>query len=616
MKQFRNSPTGIAKDILAGIIVALVSIPIAMGYAQIAGLPMVYGLYGSILPVLLFGLLTTTDNFVFGVDAAPCALVGGILAEMGIAGGSAEALQVVPLITFFAACWLLLFRVVKAGKVVRYISTPVMGGFVSGICCTIILMQLPKLWGGAPGVGEVPALIVHIVSELPAFNAVSLLLGAGTLVLLRFCKKKLPKFPAAVAAMVIGALLSRYCSISSFGVTLLPTVQAGLPRFQLLDFRTAHLTAIIFNALSIALVVTAETLLGSRGFAVKDGIRMDNNREILAYSVCSFAAASIGCCPVNGSVSRTGIARRFGARSQWMSVTACIAMAVILLYGADYIQYLPVPVLAAIVIDALINACEFELAARLRRVSRSDFRIFAAAFCGVLLFGTVYGVVIGVVLSFIAVTVRSVDPPRGFLGVVPGEEGFYSLSRNHDAEALPDTILYRFSGNLFFANIDLFQDDIENALAAAPSSKQVIVNAGGIGMIDITAADRLVLLYRSLQKRGIRFYITEHAGDLNDQLRRYGAEELLQNGVLQMTVELALEDAGITRPYGTAAKEPAARTAAGEEETGPTPQAPEQAAEKPADSAGGSAQKKWMFGDTGSDTEENGLEEKGGNKNG
>jgi MFS superfamily sulfate permease-like transporter len=286
-------------------------------------------------------------------------------------------------------------------------------------------------------------------------------------------------------------------------------------------------------------------------------------------------------------------------------------MAAILLYGADYIQYLPVPVLAAIVIDALINACEFELAARLRRVSRADFRIFVAAFCGVLLFGTVYGVVIGVVLSFIAVTVRSVDPPRGFLGVVPGEKGFYSLSRNHDAESLPDTILYRFSGNLFFANIDLFQDDIENALAAAPSSKQVIVNAGGIGMIDITAADRLVLLYRSLQKRGIRFYITEHAGDLNDQLRLYGAEELLQNGVLQMTVELALEDAGITMPYTAAAKEPAARTSAGGEKTGPTAQAPEQAAEEPADSAGGSAQQKWMFGDEDNRTEE-GEDEKNG----
>ena len=140
-------------DIISGIVVALISIPISMGYAQVAGLPVVYGLYGSLFPVLIFGLLSTSPQFVFGVDAAPAALAGGTLAALGVASGSDEALRVVPVITFMVAVWLLILSLIKAGKLVNYISKPVLGGFISGIAGTIILMQVSKLFGGASGTG-------------------------------------------------------------------------------------------------------------------------------------------------------------------------------------------------------------------------------------------------------------------------------------------------------------------------------------------------------------------------------------------------------------------------------------------------------------------------------
>ena len=142
-------------DIISGIVVALISIPISMGYAQVAGLPVVYGLYGSLFPVLIFGLLSTSPQFVFGVDAAPAALAGGTLAALGVASGSDEALRVVPVITFMVAVWLLILSLIKAGKLVNYISKPVLGGFISGIAGTIILMQVSKLFGGASGTGEI-----------------------------------------------------------------------------------------------------------------------------------------------------------------------------------------------------------------------------------------------------------------------------------------------------------------------------------------------------------------------------------------------------------------------------------------------------------------------------
>ena len=154
------------KDICAGIIIMAVSIPISMGYAQIAGLPAVYGLYGSVFPILLFALFSTSPQFIFGVDAAPAALIGGALIDLHIESGSEAALKVVPVLTLFVAVWLLAFYLMKAGKLVNYISAPVMGGFITGICTTIILMQVPKLFGGTAGTGELLELAGHIGNTL------------------------------------------------------------------------------------------------------------------------------------------------------------------------------------------------------------------------------------------------------------------------------------------------------------------------------------------------------------------------------------------------------------------------------------------------------------------
>lgn len=539
------------KDMFGGIIVALVSIPISMGYAQIAGLPMQYGLYGSVVPIFLFGSMTTTRDFVFGVDAAPAALTGAVIASMGAAAESEAALALVPTIAFFVACWLTIFYLIKAGRAVQYISEPVMGGFVSGICCTIILMQIPKLFGGTAGSGEGIELIRHIVEQTGSFNAPSLLLGAATIIIIMLFKKIMPKLPMSVVMMLMGALLTVFFGIDRYGIKLLPEVQSGFPGFHMLPAipDMSEFADMAFSSLSIAVVIMAESLLASKANALKDDYRLNNNREILSYAVSNFAAALTGCCPVNGSVSRTGIVRQFGAKSQWLSVFASLTMLAVLYFGTGIICYLPVPVLTAIVITALMNACEFDIAVRLWKTSRNEFYIFAAAFFGVLLFGTVYGVIIGVVLSFVAVIIRAVVPPRSFMGVIKGKNGFYTLGRNSQAKPIKNTIIYRFGGNLFFGNIDTFQGDIENAVTE--STKYIIVNAGAVGNIDITASDRLMLMYRKFRDKGIKFYITEHVGEVNDQLRKYGETELMKRGAVRMTMALALRDAGLRLPYPT-----------------------------------------------------------------
>ena len=535
-------------DLVSGLVVAAVSIPISMGYAQIAGLPAAYGLYGSVFPILLFALLTGSPGFIFGVDAAPAAIVGAALAQAGIVLGSAQAARIVPAVSLFAAVWLLLFSLLGGGKLIRFVSAPVMGGFISGICVTIILMQIPKLLGGSAASGELFDLLPAVAAACGSVNLPSLLLGGASLAILLVSKRLWPKLPTSVLLMALGALLELWLHLDRYGVKLLAAVEPGLPRFSLPGFGADEAKLAIRVSLPVAVVVMAETLLGENSLALKTGTKVDGDRELLAFSAGNLAAAVTGCCPVNGSLSRSSLAGQYGMKTQLASVVASAAMALLLLFGTGFIAYLPVPVLTAIVISALLGVTEFGLAARLRKTERAEYWIFLGAFAGVLLFGTIYGVVIGVFLSFLNVVLRAADPPRGFLGVAPGREGFCSLGRNRAARPIPGAAVYRFSGGLFFANIDLFQRDVEKA-AAVPGTKAVVVDAGGIAGLDITAAERLLLIYDELAARGVRFFITEHIGALNDRMRALGAGRLVDEGVVKRTLPDALAELGIVPPY-------------------------------------------------------------------
>ena len=222
-------------------------------------------------------------------------------------------------------------------------------------------------------------------------------------------------------------------------------------------------------------------------------------------------------------------------------------MIVLLLCGTGFIQYLPVPVLTAIVISALLGATEFDLMARLWKVSRTECMIFAGAFFGVLLLGTINGVLIGILLSFAEVIIRTAKPSTCFLGIQPGHKHFRDLKESSQIHALSGVLVYRFSSNLFFANVQVLKNDIEDHIK--PDTKAVILDAGGIGRLDITAADCLKRLHQSLKEKGIRFYMTEHISDVNEQLRNFGLGYLIEEGCVRRTIHIALKDMGINRPY-------------------------------------------------------------------
>lgn len=534
------------KDIFSGIIMAAVSIPISMGYAQIAGLPAVYGLYGSVFPILFFALFSTSKQFIFGVDAAPAAIVGAALVSLGIESGSKEAMQYVPVIALLTGLWLLLFYFLKAGRIVDFISTPVMGGFISGIALTIILMQIPKILGGKAGSGELPELAHHIFETCKEINWLSVVLGVGALVILRLAGKLIPKFPMAIVIMAVGVVATLLFRVDEQGVILLDAVESGLPSFHYFKFAGIDWQQAAGRSLMIAAVIMSETLLSENNFALKNGYKIDENKEILACAMGNLAAACVGCCPVNGSISRTSMNEQYEGKTQAVSITAGAVMAVVLVCATGFIGYLPVPVLTAIVISALMNVVELHLAVRLFKVSRNEFYIFVAACVSVLFLGTIYGVIVGLLLSFVAVVLRATNPPRSFLGMIPGKETYYDLKRNRNAYPIQHTIIYRFSENLFFANIKIFQSDIENSIKK--DTKVVIIDATAINSIDITAADRLEMMAKNLEKQGIRFYITEHSENVNQQMRSLGIGHLIEEGKVRRTILAALHDAGIPSP--------------------------------------------------------------------
>ena len=537
----------LGKDILAGLIIMAVSIPISMGYAQIAGLPAVYGLYGSVLPILFFAVFSTSPQFIFGVDAAPAALVGSALLSMGIESGSEEAMRAVPVLTLFVALWLFAFSYMKAGKLVNYISAPVMGGFITGICTTIILMQIPKLFGGSAGVGEFFELAVHIGESLEKLNLPSFLLGLFALFILLLSKKLIPKFPMAVLLMAAGACMTKFLPLKKWGVVTLSAVEPGLMPFALPDISVIPVREAVTISLSVAIVIMAETLLAENSFAQKNGYRINDNQEIFAFAMGNLIAALTGCCPINGSVSRTAMGEQYQARTQLTGIVAGISMLVLLLGGTGFIGYLPVPILTAIVISALLGATEFDLAIRLWKISRTECMIFVGAFIGVLFLGTINGVLIGILLSFAEVIIRTAKPARCFLGIQPGHRHFRDLKESSQIHAVLGVLIYRFSSNLFFANIQVLRQDIEDHVTQ--ETKAVILDASGIGSIDITAADGLDILCKSLQKQNIRFYITEHIAGLNEQLRKLGLGYLIEEGHVRRTIHIALKDMGIGRPY-------------------------------------------------------------------
>ena len=549
MRQFHvNSRKDLFRDLWAGFVIALLSIPLSMGYAQVAGLPLKYGLYGSFLPILIFSLFTSSPRLVFGVDAAPAAIVATLLPHLGVTPGSAEAVVMMAVITLMVSFWLFLFYLPRGGRFAKFVSEPVLGGCVTGIASIVILTQCPRLFGGASTSGRAPVLIAHLINQLKNFNLLSFLLGVSTILFILIGRRYL-KTSLAVIAMIFWILISAVFDLKSYGVEMTDFIAPGLPDMMILshaDFTAIshHAEEIIIDTLAVALVIAAETLVSTGEIGREHGDEIDNQRELLAYAGGNFFAALCGSPPEIGSLSRTKLAEKLGVSSQWAGVSASITMGLFLLFATPVLNYLPAPVLTGMVIASLITILEIPVAAHLWKIDRPSFLIFLAAFLAEML-GLAEGVLVGVVLSFAAFTMRASSQPGYFLGCMEGHDGFFDLSQTPHARPIEQTVLYQFNGPLFFATIEDFEREIFHALK--PDTGLIIVT--GVASVDLFAAERLLKLYRELRQRGILFFMAGHAAAVNEHLMSYGAAELIYNGAVRQRLTQALIAGGFTPPY-------------------------------------------------------------------
>ncbi|MBR1496618.1 MAG: SulP family inorganic anion transporter [Oscillospiraceae bacterium] len=554
MEQFRvRTRRELVQDLLTGCVIGLLSIPLSMGYAQVAGLPARCGLYGSLFTVLAFGLASGSPRYVFCVDAAPAALAGMLLPTLGIAAGSAEAASFLPVFTLMTACWLFLFWLLRGGNYAKFISEPVLGGCVTGIACIVMLGILPRLFGGEAATGRAPALLGHLFGELGRFHLLSFVLGSATVVLVLALRDR-TRMSVSVVIMAAAIPAGMVLDWEGLGVRVVEPFPGGLPRPSGFDFSwlARHTEAIVVDSLAVALVIAAETLVSCRALAREYGEETDGQREMLAYAGANLVAALFGSSPAIGSISRTRLANLRGVRSQWMSVSACLTLALFLLIGTPLLRCLPVPVMTGIVVASLISIMEFGMAGRLWVLERSEFFIFAGAFAAELI-GLAEGVLAGLVLSFVSFTMRSSRQPRYFLGVLRGEEGFHDLAQHPGARPIARTVLYQFNGALFFANAEDMEHDILDALR----EDTALVVVMGISSVDMFAAERLLDLYRLLKRRGIRLYLCGHVGVVREQLISYGAKEMIREGAVRRRLTQALAAGGIVPPYELGTREKA-----------------------------------------------------------
>ncbi len=539
------SPAKAKNDVFAGVIVAALTIPMAMGYAQVAGLPPVYGLYGSILPVLGYALFASSPEMIFGMNAATSAITSSIFITLGIELGSKEAITVAPQLALFTSLFLFLFAILRLGRFAGYISTPVMSGFLSGTALSILIGQALQIMGlksaGTDFLGNMEVFFDKVADT----NLIALLIGSLTVAIILVAKKFAPRFPMGLAILVLGTILSGVLHFDKLGITIVGKIPSGFPAFSFPDiFHEPHVTTYVSMGFVVALVIFADSLMTTNSFAIKGKYKVKDNQELFAFGISNLFSSLIGCSPTSSSVSRTAASHNFHGKTQMVSIVSIAVVGLVLAFLSKFLYYMPQPVLSGIIFASLVNVLDIALLTSLIKKVKREALVWIASALGVLIGGVLVGVIVGVFLSFVDVIIKIASPHQAFLGRIPGKHGFYNLERNPDAVPIPGVVIFRFSARLFFGNIDSFKKSIEKSVKE--DTMAVIIDASGINSIDSTAAEGLGILIRYLKRKKVKYYFAEQIASINDQFIRLGLGDIVEKNHTAKTIEDALIDLDIT----------------------------------------------------------------------
>jgi high affinity sulfate transporter 1 len=532
----RYDRTWLRADVAAGITLAAYLLPAALGDASLAGLPPQAGLYACLFGGLVFWLFCSSRQTSITVTSAISLLIGSTLGGMAD-GDPARYAAMAACTALLVAGIAFLAWLAKAGSAVNFISETVMLGFKAGVALHLASTQLPKLFGIKAGHGgdfweRMGAFLKHIGET----HRPSLLAGLAALVLLVLGKKLLPNKPVALFVVVGGILAATWLGFEALGVKLLGEVPKGIPVPSLPALSHADVRELVPLALACFLLGGVESAAIGRMFAEKHGYRFDANQELLALSGANLASGLGQGFPISGGMSQSLVNESGGAKTPLSGLIAAGIMLVIALFFTDLLKNLPQPVLAAIVLMAVLSLFKAKALAHLWRVHRSEFFVAMAALAGVVWAGLLQGVLIGAVISMVLLIRRASRPHVAFLGRIPGTNRYSDAARHPDNEPTPGLIVFRVEASLVYFNSEHIYDSVLARLEASSEPvTRVVWDLSTSPMVDMAGARLIANLHEELKRRGITLELAEPRSSVRDMLRTEGIEEKLGRRVDRFT---------------------------------------------------------------------------------
>lgn len=513
----RNAGT----EVLAGVTLLAIALPLNIGYAQIAGLPPTAGLYALVLPSVAFALLASSRHLVAAPDAAAAALVGSALAGLAPAG-SAQYLAMAGAQAIVGGLLFVGCAVFRLGFLADFLSKPILIGFVGGLATDILLSQIAKIMGiKIPSGAEFFDRLIHLVTKAGTVHWWSLVLGLAAVAILVPARRRWPAVPWALIVLVLATVASSLLHLPGKGVAVLGAVPSGPPVLAVPQLSWSQWVAVILPAIAITTVTVGEGLLLARAYADKYGYHTSPNQDLLAFGAANIASGLSSGFTVGSSTSRAAAMDQAGSRTQLPLLVMAAGALVLLLFGADLLAGIPSPAIGAIVgvsVAKLIGIREFR---HLWQLSRFEFVIGATCFVGVLLIGPLAGIVLAFVLSLINLLRKAARPA---VDVLQGsDDPHVSLTVGHDDihETVPGVIAMRFAAPIFFGNAQTLSAAIRQAVADAPHPVSAfILDMEGVTDVDVTGAEALAKELQWLQGKSITFAYSRVRPELAANLDR------------------------------------------------------------------------------------------------
>lgn len=511
------------RDLMAGLVLATMLVPVGIAYALASGVPGIYGLYATIVPLVAYALVGPSRILVLGPDSSLAPVILAVV--LPLSGGSAmRAVALASMMAVVSGLVCMLIGVLRLGFITELLSKPIRYGYMNGIALTVLISQLPKLFGfsidDAGPLRDLSRITEGVLGG--KVNWTSFAVGAATLAAILLLKpyKRIPGLLLAVVAatIVVGVLNLD----TTAGVKVLGPLPQGLPSFALPAINFAHFAKVVIGGCAVAMVAFADTSVLSRTYAAKLHTAVDPNQEMIGLGAANLAAGFFQGFPISSSSSRTPVAEAAGAKTQLTGVVGAIAVAVLLVCAPNLLKDLPSSALAAVVIAAAIGLFELADLRRIFRIQQWEFWLSIVCFVGVAVFGVIPGIGIAIVIAVIEFLWDGWRPHFAVLGRVEGVRGYHDITRYPAARLIPGLVLFRWDAPLFFANAELFHQRILDAVAESPTRvRRIIVTAEPVTSIDVTSADMLAELEHSLSESGIELRFAEMKDPVKDKLRRF-----------------------------------------------------------------------------------------------